>query len=165
MSDLDFNQIQAIASDLRAVSDATYPAKNVIADEYTSLHGYNIGEYCLRNSLLYKCNTTISSNGEVWNSNHWDEVNIGNTIQNISEIIQNKILYFTDVATMPTTGTIVNISDNAINSNHLVTSCIFAIPSYILDDISWTTSSGNLTLSGTCSSATTCNIILIKKDN
>lgn len=158
MPELDFNQIQAIASDLRAVSDATYPAKNVIADEYTSLHGYDVGEYCLRNTLLYKCNTAISSTGEVWNSNHWDEVNIGETIQ-------NKVLYFTDVATTSTTGTIVNISDDAINSDHLVTSCVFAIPSYISGDISWTTSSGNLTLDGTCSSATTCNIILIKKDN
>ena len=158
MSDLDFNQIQAIASDLRAVSDATYPAKNVIADEYTSLHGYGIGEYCLRNSLLYKCNTTIASTGEVWNSNHWDEVNIGETIQ-------NKVLYFTDVATVPTTGDIVNITNGAIDISHILTSCVFVIPAYIQSDISWTTSSGSLTLNGTCSSATTCDIILIKKDN
>lgn len=158
MSDLDFNQIQAIASDLRAVSDATYPAKNVIADEYTSLHGYSIGEYCLRNSLLYKCNTTIPSTGEVWNSNHWDEVNIGDKIQ-------NKVLYYSNIATVPTTGVIVNISDGAIDSNHIVTSCTFTAPAYILSYISWATSSGNLTLSGTCSSATTCNIILVKKDN
>lgn len=158
MSDLDFNQIQAIASDLRAVSDATYPAKNVIADDYTSLHGYEIGEYCLRNSLLYKCNTAISSNGEVWNNNHWDEVNIGETIQ-------NKVLYYSNIATVPTTGVIVNISDGAIDSNHIVTSCTFINVSFIQGDLTWTTSSGNLEINGTCSSATNYNIILIRKDN
>lgn len=158
MTTLDLNQIQALASDLRAVSDVTYPAKNVIADDYTSLHGYEIGEYCLRNGLLYKCNTAISSSGEAWNSNHWDENNIGNNIG-------NKVLYFSNVAVASASGDIVDYSNGAIDTNHIVVSCTFANPNYIYTDMSWSTSSGRVVINSACSSATTCDLLLIRKDN
>lgn len=76
MADLDMNQIQALSSNLRAVSDMTYPAIAAIADEYNASSAYNIGEYCIRNGLLYKCNTAIVSGGEPWTAAHWTQINI-----------------------------------------------------------------------------------------
>lgn len=158
MADLDMNQIQALSSNLRAVSDMTYPAIAAIADEYDASSAYNIGEYCIRSGLFYRCNTAIASGGEAWNVTHWDEVSVG-------EQLNNKVLYFTNVAVTATTGNIVSLSDARITSNHVLSESVFTNPSYITTDISWTTSAGSLILNGTCSTATTTNIVLVKKDN
>ena len=79
-SEYTTDQIAIISSNLRTVSDETYPSKTAIAADYNSTTTYNIGDYCLRNSLFYKCNTAIPSGGEVWNSSHWDQVDVGSEL-------------------------------------------------------------------------------------
>lgn len=80
---LTFNQISTLASDLRAVSDATYPVKGIISDEYDSTAHYVVGDYCIRNNILYRCNTDTPNNGEVWNVDHWDESSVGEVLSKI----------------------------------------------------------------------------------
>ena len=80
---LTFNQISILASDLRAVSDATYPVKGIISDEYNSTAHYVVGDYCIRNNVLYRCNTNTPNNGEVWNADHWDESSVGEALSKI----------------------------------------------------------------------------------
>lgn len=77
----------------------------------------------------------------------------------------NKVLYYTSVAVSVGTGDIATVSNAAITADHVVTSAVFADPSKITSQVTWTTAAGSLTLNGTCSSATTANIVLIKKDN
>lgn len=158
MADLDMNQIQILSSDLRAVSDTTYPVKTALASEYNSTSSYNVGDYCMRTGMFYKCNTAIPSGGEVWNSSHWTETSVGTEIN-------NNVLYFTNVAVSATTGNIVSLSDARITADHVVTSCVFANLSSIASNINWITATGSLTLSGTCTSATTANIVLVLKTN
>ena len=79
--------------------------------------------------------------------------------------INNKVLYRTSVPVLATTGTIVSVSNEAITSDHVLAECVFSNPSYITTDLVWTTASESLTISGTCTTATTANIVLIKKDN
>ena len=172
MADLDMNQIQILSSDLRAVSDATYPVKTALASEYNSTSSYNVGDYCMRTGMFYKCNTAIPSGGEVWNAAHWAETSVAESLKNnnndiisLQTEVENKVLYFIDVAASATTGDIVSLSDARITADHVVTSCVFANPSYIESDVDWTTAAGSLTLSGTCSTATTVSVILIRKDN
>ena len=74
-------------------------------------------------------------------------------------------LYFTSVACSATTGNFVSISDAAITADHVLAECVYANPSAITTDVTWTTASGSLTLNGTCASATTCAIVLVKKNN
>ena len=74
-------------------------------------------------------------------------------------------LYFTSVAVTATTGDIVTISDAAITADHVLAECVFANPSAITTDLTWTSASGSFKLNGTCASATTCNIVLVKKNN
>lgn len=78
---------------------------------------------------------------------------------------QNKVLYFTGVACAATTGNFTDYSNSAITADHAVAECVFANPAAITTDVTWTTSSGNVKLNGTCSSATTVNLVLVKKDN
>ena len=158
MADLDMNQIQILSSDLRAVSDATYPAKTALASDYNSTSSYNIGDYCMRTGVFYKCNTAIPSGGEAWNSSHWTEASVGTEIN-------NNVLYFTNIAVSATTGNIVSLSDARITADHVVAECTFANSSYITSDVTWTTAADLLVLNGTCTTATTVNILLVKKVN
>lgn len=90
---------------------------------------------------------------------------IESEISTIEGTASNKVLYLTNVACSATTGNFVSVSNSAITANHVLAECVFANPSAIATDVDWTTASGSLVLNGTCSSATTANIVLIKKDN
>lgn len=71
-------------------------------------------------------------------------------------------LRYTGVACAATTGNFATVNDANITSNHCVISCVFANPSSITTDVTWTTANGSLTLNGTCATATTADIILAK---
>lgn len=73
-----------------------------------------------------------------------------------------RAMYLTDVPVSAATGDIATVSNSAITANHVVAECVFANPSAIASDVTWTTSSGSLVLNGTCTSATTVNIVLVK---
>lgn len=86
----------------------------------------------------------------------------------IDEIVtesKNDILYFTGIACSALTGNFATISDSAITANHVVSECIFANSQAPKSDVTWTTSNGSLTLNGSCTVATTVNIVLVKKNN
>ena len=84
----------------------------------------------------------------------------------LNDKIKNKVLYLTEVACSATTGTgnFVSYSNSAITADHVVAECVFANPSAITAD-RWTTANGSLVINGTCSAATTVDVMLIKKDN
>lgn len=54
---------------------------NLIADKYSSDSTYNIGDYCIYDYKLYKCNTQIST-GEDFDSTKWDQTTIMNELKN-----------------------------------------------------------------------------------
>lgn len=83
----------------------------------------------------------------------------------VDEALANQILYFSGQTCNATTGNFCTVSSSEITSDHVVTECVFANPSYITTDVTWTTSSGSLVLNGTCSTATTATITLAKKGN
>lgn len=72
-------------------------------------------------------------------------------------------LYLTSVPCSAMTGNFVDYNDGSITADYVVAECVFASPSAITTDVSWTTSAGNIKLNGTCSSATTCNIVLVSQ--
>ena len=83
----------------------------------------------------------------------------------IEAVQANKVLYLTNIAVSAITGDITSYNNNAITASHVLAECVFANPSAITADVTWTTSSGNLRLNGTCTTATTVNVVLIKRDN
>ena len=74
-------------------------------------------------------------------------------------------LYFTSVACSAMTGDFATVTYANITADHVVAECVFANPTAITTDVTWTTAAGSLTLNGTCSAATTVNIVLVKKNN
>lgn len=73
--------------------------------------------------------------------------------------LENKILTLTVGAfsSLPKT-----ISNSKITADMVVLSCVFGTPSAITSDISWTTSAGQLRLTGSMSGTTTAKIVLGK---
>lgn len=51
----------------------------LISDEYDDHTAYSVGDYCIYENVLYKCNTVISPY-EVWDSTHWDACTVGEEI-------------------------------------------------------------------------------------
>ena len=57
------------------------------------------------------------------------------------------------------------VSNAAITADHVVANIAFANSSAITTEVTWATSSGSLVLNGTCTTATTADIVLVKKSN
>ena len=90
---------------------------------------------------------------------------LSSSITTLTNQAANKVLYFTGVACSATTGNFTSYSNSAITADHVVSECVFANPSAITTDVTWTTANGSVTLNGTCTTATTVNLVLVKKDN
>lgn len=86
-------------------------------------------------------------------------------IETIESAQSGKVLYLTNLSVSAATGDIVSYNNASITANHVIAECVFANHSAITTDVTWQTTSGNLRLNGTCTSATTVNVVLIKKDN
>lgn len=80
----------------------------------------------------------------------------------VDDIPQAVVLYYPSVTVASGSGVIAIVSNASITDVHIVAQCSFANPNYITSDVQWTTTTGQVTLNGTCSSATTVNIILLK---
>lgn len=90
------------------------------------------------------------------------------TYEKLSPELQEELggaLYFTAVAVAAATGDIATVSNAKITADHVLAEITFANPSAITTDVTWTTANGSLVLNGTCTSATTAAIVLVKKNN
>ena len=129
-----------------------------ISDAYSASSTYKVGELCIYNNALYRCTTAITT-AEAWTAAHW-------TATTIAEEIENRVLWFPGVTVSATTGNIVAINDSRITTAHVLASCTWGSDSSITALTSWSTeTAGQLTINGTCSAATTADILLVKKNN
>ena len=86
-------------------------------------------------------------------------------IETIESVQSGKVLYLTNLSVSAATGDIVSYNNASITASHVIAECVFSNPSAITTDVTWQTTSGNLRLNGTCTSSTTVNVVLIKRDN
>lgn len=145
--------------DLRSdLTDLQGSVNNNTADAYDSTSTYKVGQLCIYENTLYRCNTAITT-AEAWTAAHW-------TATTIAAEIENRVLWLPGVTVSATTGSIVSVSDNRITTDHVLASCTWASDSSITALTSWSTeTAGQLTITGTCSAATTADILLVKKNN
>lgn len=101
-----------------------------------------------------------SSTNKLW----IDSTASANAVQlaTVDDIPQAVVLYYPNVTVASGSGVIAMISSASITDVHIVAQCSFTNPNYITSDIQWATTTGQVTLSGTCSSATTASLILLK---
>lgn len=53
---------------------------SLLADQYSSSQTYNLGDYCIYEYQLYKCNDTTTGD---WDNTKWDPTTIIDIITNI----------------------------------------------------------------------------------
>ena len=71
---LPFNITQALNNNWNKIDSLVLPA-TAAAAPYNPSGTYSIGDYCIYNGTLQKCNTPIPS-GEAWNAEHWAETTV-----------------------------------------------------------------------------------------
>lgn len=157
IADLETTATEIVGA-INEVLDKTDTVNGNIGDVYASSRTYKIGELCIHDNTLYRCTTAITT-AEDWTAAHW-------TATTIAEEIENRVLWLPGVTVSATTGSIVSVSDSRITTDHVLASCTWASDSSITALTSWSTeTAGQLTINGTCSAATTADILLVKKNN
>ena len=58
--------------------------RSSVAASYSASSAYAVGDYCLHDGQLYKCNTAIAVGGETWNANHWTAADIMSAVEDIA---------------------------------------------------------------------------------
>ena len=125
-----------------AIIIATRISADVI--EYAALLPYALVSTANRPNI-FMGELTISTKAVLVTYKNWDQMP----------------LYFQNQTVNVGTGTtIMTISDSRITSKHIVMSITFANPEYITSDVTWTSASRSMTFTGTCTTATTANVII-----
>lgn len=57
------------------------------------------------------------------------------------------------------------ITNASITANTVVLECVFANPTYVTSDVTWTSYAGYIAFTGTCTTATTANVTVATKVN
>ena len=65
--------------------------EELIAPEYDPNSPYSVGDFVVHSDTLYKCNTAIGSDGELWNSTHWTETKIGDEVSDLKSAIKDTV--------------------------------------------------------------------------
>ena len=61
-----------------------------IADEYSAAATYAVGDYCIKDTILYKCITAITT-AEAFNAEHWSSVSVTDEILSVGSGVDNKV--------------------------------------------------------------------------
>lgn len=129
-----------------------------LADTFSDASTYAVGDLVLYNRTMYKCTTAISV-PDAWDGNDWEQVNLTDVVDD------SKPRYFTANVAAATNSTIATISDPWITGDTVVLECRFVTPQYITSNVSWSSSAGSITFTGTCTAATSMQVVLANKGN
>ena len=124
----------------------------------TASQEYKVGKLLTYNGYLYRVTTAIASGGTITPGTNCVQTTVGDEVA-------NNCLRFENVTVSATTGDIATITDARITADHVVAECVWGDALAITTDVTCTTSAGSLVLNGTCTSATTVTVTLVKKCN
>lgn len=72
-----------------------------ICDEFSKLNSYAVGDYCIYQNKLYKCNT--ETNGD-WDASKWTETSVGDELKSVNSNLKWKL-----IGSIVGTGTSINL--------------------------------------------------------
>ena len=129
------------------------------ADEFSDSDTYKVGDYVTHELSLYRCVTAVTTAGS-WNSSNWQAVTVTEMVDGATPRY-----YFVTVYSV-TESTLFTISDEWITSDTIVVNCDFSDPSAIAsDNVSWSSTTGSITFTGSSYYATTAHVVLANKGN
>lgn len=65
-----------------------------VAEEYDPTSTYAVGDYCIHDTVLYRCKTAIST-AETWTSGHWEGASVGDDLSALGLSVVNGALRIT----------------------------------------------------------------------
>lgn len=149
--------------------DKAYAANIAPVETSPATAEHTAGTQLIYNNVLYDVTADIAVDDALATTGAGANISAANKvteqINSQKQALANEVLHFTSVACAATTGNFATVSDSAITADHVVVECVFANPSAITTDVTWTTSNGSLVLNGTCALATTATITIAKKGN
>ena len=89
----------------------------------------------------------------------------GNTITTTYARKDGFLFFASQTVSAGTAQQILSISDTTITEDYVLARIEFANPAYITAAGSWATAAGSFTMTGTCTTATTANVLLVRKGN
>lgn len=79
---------------------------------------------------------------------------------------KSSVTYFTSqTVSVASSAEILRITDTSITTDTVVLGCVFADSAYVSGDVTWTSYAGYVSFIGTCTVATTADVILGTKIN
>lgn len=77
------------SGDITELEEKVSDTQDMISDAYDSTHTYNVGDYCIYEDVLYKCNTASTTG--TWDSSKWDAVTVAHEVGGLSERVSRII--------------------------------------------------------------------------
>ena len=74
-------------------ADSAQQSKDIVSDEYSATNTYSVGDYCIHESILYKCKTAITT-GEAFDSNKWVQTTCGTEFGELNSNLTKKLDVF-----------------------------------------------------------------------
>ena len=74
-------------------------AREMFADAYDSTKSYAVGNHCIKDDVLYVCNTAIPSGGETWNLAHWTATTYDAEVSQLKSNLTNNTYVTTGITT------------------------------------------------------------------
>ena len=80
----------------KVLKSLTFPGLNDVykipqeADEYSASATYAVGDYCIKDGVLYRCTTAITT-AEAWTAGHWTATQLADEVTSQSEKIETAI--------------------------------------------------------------------------
>lgn len=82
--------LKEIAANTAGQSGDIEKVEDMISDAYDSTHTYNVGDYCIYENALYKCNTASTTG--TWDSSKWDAVTVAHEVKELTDGLKWKYL-------------------------------------------------------------------------
>ena len=148
----------ATAAAIRDAIEAILGVYATVEESTTASRPYKVGEHLVLNWILYRVTVAIAQSGTITPNTNCKQTTVGDEIA-------NKVLRFDNITVNATTGDIATKNDDRITADHELARCEFGNSLGITSSVDVITSAGSVALNGTCTSATTAKLILIKPDN
>ena len=111
--------VSVLNSDMDLIDAEAGKVRGNIAATYSDSSSYAVGDLCIYNGILYKCNTAIGSGGETWNASHWTQITIDGELTALNGKIANVQITSNELITEETLTGYSSLADLQINDDAL----------------------------------------------
>ncbi len=177
-----------IVSALNNILGALNIPTRIIAEDFDSTQTYAVGDYCIYNGTLYRFTSAHSAGawdvsdvtavtvtdelgsggGGTWGSitgTLSNQTDLANALAAKADLATEIMYFYQQTVNAASNAEIFRITNASITTDTVVLECTFAAPANITSNVTWTSYTGYIAFTGTCTAGTTANVTLGQKGN